>query len=239
MINKTKIAPILVGFSLALLSVIFISADHIDASQVAGSSSDIADFYAFEGDNPENTVFIVTLQGILSPGIITENAMFDEDVLVEINIDNTGDFVEDIVIQAIKRDSILHFFGPVAPNQTGLESEVLTSAPYHSVKISSPEDLYITEEDGMMFFAGPRREAIYFDYNRFNDIASGTAAPDGFNSPEVAEDFFEDLNALAIVVEVPNSLLGSAPDHILNSQGNISGLPPAYNVWVSTKRKVL
>ena len=83
----------------------------------------------------------------------------------------------------------------------------------------------------------PRRDAFYFDFNRFNDVASGAAAPEGFFPPVEANDFFENLNTLAIVVEVPNSMLGTAPPHILGSEGGIANLPPAYNVWVSAKRK--
>ena len=182
-------------------------------------------------------MFVVTIQGILAPGGVTENAVFDEDVLIEFNIDNTGDFVEDLVIQAIKRGDSIYFFGPAIPNQTGLESDVLTSAATHLVQISRSQESFITYEDGMSFFAGPRREPSYFDFNRFIDIANGDAAPEGFYPPEESTDFFLELNTLAIVVEVPNSLLGNAPPHILESQGAISGLPPAYNVWVSSKRK--
>ncbi len=235
--KKTKIFAAIGGISLLLLSVFLISADHIDAPNVSGTSTDIADFYAFEGDNPNNTVFIVTLQGILSPGLVTENATFDEDVLIEFNIDNTGDFVEDLVIQVIKRDSIMYFFGPTAPAITGLESNILTSAIQHTVEISTIEDLHITSENGMSFFAGPRRDAFYFDFNRFNEVASGAAAPEGFFPSGEAEDFFEDLNTLAIVIEIPNALLGTPPAHILGSEGDINNLPPAYNVWVSAKRK--
>ncbi len=235
--NKTKIFAAISGISLMLLSVFLISADHIDAPNVEGTSTDIADFYAFEGDNPNNTVFIATLQGILTPGTITENATFDEDVLIEFNIDNTGDFVEDLVIQAIKRGDTIHFFGPATPNEVGTESVVLTSSEHHFVRISTTEETFTKNENGMSFFAGPRREAFYFDFNRFNDIASGAAAPDGFYPQGESEDFFEELNTLAIVIEVPNSMLGNAPAHILGSEGDINNLPPAYNVWVSAKRK--
>ncbi len=235
--KKTKVITVFAGISLLLLSFIFMSSDHIDATNVAGTSSDIADFYAFEGDNPDNTVFVATIQGILSPGGVTDNASFDEDVLIEFNIDNTGDFIEDLVIQAIKRDSVMYFFGPIAPNTPGLESEVLTSATYSIVQISTTSETYVSNDNGMSFFAGPRRDPYYFDVNRFIDIASGEAAPDGFYPPAESNDFFEELNTLAIVVEVPNSMLGSAPTHVLESQGNINNLPPAYNVWVSAKRK--
>ena len=235
--KKRKLFTVIGVFSLLLLSLTFMSLDHVDATNVTGTSSDIADFYAFEGDNPENTVFVATIQGILAPGGVTENAVFDEDVLIEFNIDNTGDFVEDLVIQAIKRGDSIYFFGPAIPSQTGLESDVLTSAATHLVQISTTQESFITNEDGMSFFAGPRREPSYFDFNRFIDIANGNAAPEGFYPPEESTDFFVELNTLAIVVEVPNSLLGNAPPHILESQGGINGLPPAYNVWVSSKRK--
>ncbi len=219
-----------------MLTLFLMSSDHIDAPNVTGTTSDLADFYAFEGDNPDNTVFVVTLQGILTPGGITDNANFDEDVLVEIKIDNTGDFVEDLVIQAIKRDSIMYFFGPVAPSSTGLEREIAT-VQRDSVLISTSENVYVETINGKRFFAGPRRDPFYFDFNRFNDVASGAAAPDGFFPQTAANDFFEGLNTLAIVVEVPNSMLGNAPVHILETEGNINGLPPSYNVWVTTNRK--
>ena len=157
--------------------------------------------------------------------------------MIEFNIDNTGDFVEDLVIQAIKRGDTIHFFGPATPNEVGIESVILTSAEHHLVRISTIEETFTKNENGMTFFAGPRRDAFYFDYNRYNDIASGAAAPDGFYPSEESEDFFEELNTLAIVIEVPNSMLGNAPAHILGSEGDITNLPPAYNVWVSAKRK--
>ena len=89
----------------------------------------------------------------------------------------------------------------------------------------------------MSYFAGPRRDPFYFDMNRFINIKSGNAAPEGFFTPEESSDFFLELNTLAIVIEVPNSLLGDAPTHVLESQGYLNDLPEAYNVWVTTKRK--
>jgi len=229
---------IALGASLGLmcLAIVFMASDHIDAPAVAGTKSDIADFYAFEGDNPNNTVLIATLQGALNPGQVTENAVFDENVLIEFNIDNTGDFVEDLVLQAIKRGDSMYFFGPAAPAQTGLSSTIMEFAGYTAVKISDTENTYTETENGLTFFAGPRRDAFYFDFNRFNEVAAGSAAPDGFLPPEEATDFYEELNALAIVVEVPNSRLGTPPAHAASAVG-IENLPPAYNIWVSAKRK--
>ncbi len=237
--KKIKIIAAIGGLSLAALSVFLIAADHIDAPAVAGTKVDIADLYAFEGDNPNTTVFVATIQGPLEPGTVTENAVFDEDVLIEFNIDNTGDFVEDLVIQAVRRDSIMYFFGPaeVEPEDTGLSSNVYVNDGTGQVEISTTEETFIsTTTSGMSFFAGPRRDYFYFDFNRFNEVASGTAAPEGFFPPGEASDFFENLNVLAIIIEVPNFMLGDAPDHIGGAFG-INGLPRAHNVWVSAKRK--
>ncbi|MCB0457015.1 MAG: DUF4331 family protein [Flavobacteriaceae bacterium] len=230
--KKTKFYGLLAIVVLGVFSVVFISADHIDSPAVTGTTVDIADFYAFEGTNPDNTVFIATMQGLLTPGEVTNIASFSEDVLVEFNIDNTGDFVEDLVIQAIRRDSIMYFFGPYAPNEQGLNSTIDRDQLSGQVEISKIGETLTASNNGMSFFAGPRRDAFYFDFNQFNNVASGAAAPNGFLSPGEASDFFEDLNVLAVVVEVPNSLLGSAPTHVAGA-----GFPNAYNVWVTTKRK--
>jgi hypothetical protein len=234
--KKSKLFAAITGSGLLVLSIVFLAADHIDAPAISGTSTDIADLYAFEGDNPNNTVLIATMQGLLNPGTITNNATFDEDVLVEFNIDNTGDFIEDLVIQAIKRGDSMYFFGPAQPAQTGLTSEIVTFAERTVVKISDTTDVQIATNNGMSFFAGPRRDAFYFDFNRFNEVISGVAAPEGFLPPGTADDFFDELNVLAIAVEVPNSMLGTAPAHVGGLVG-IPNLPPAYNVWVSTKRK--
>ncbi|AVI49651.1 molecular chaperone DnaK [Pukyongia salina] len=234
--KKTNLFAAIGGACVLALSIVFVAADHIDAPAVAGTTTDIADLYAFEGDNPNNTVLIATLQGPLTPGTVTENAAFDEDVLIEFNIDNTGDFVEDLVIQAIKRGDSMYFFGPAQPAQTGLSSEIATFAGYTAVKISTTDDVQTATNNGMSFFAGPRRDAFYFDFNRFNEVVSGSAAPDGFFPPGTADDFFDELNVLAVAVEVPNSMLGSAPPHVGELVG-LTGLPASYNVWVSAKRK--
>ena len=48
--KKTKLFSVLGAIGLACFSVFLISADHIDAPNVAATSADIADFFAFEGN---------------------------------------------------------------------------------------------------------------------------------------------------------------------------------------------
>ena len=233
--KKTKIFAAIGGLGLAVLSVVIIAADHIDAPDIAGTSTDIADFYAFQGEDPNNLVFVVNVQGILAPGGPTEQAIFDENVLLEINIDNNNDLVEDKVIQIIKRtdpdtlEDTMYFFGPVQASQTGLNSTINTANISGSVKISTTTDIQTSTTNGMMFFAGPRDDPFFFDFERYNEILSGAAT--GFTDP--GTDSFAGTNVLSVVVEVPKALLGS---------GTIGANPlapgtPVYGVWVEAKRK--
>src|SRR5690349_23902843 len=117
---------ILLGGLLALLTVggIIFAADHIDAPAVTGPGNtspgnDITDVYAFQSpaDNSK-MVFVINTQGLLSPSA-TGTAKFPNGVLYELNIDNTGDNVEDLVIQAIVQNDKLRVLGPVAVGTPG------------------------------------------------------------------------------------------------------------------------
>src|SRR5690554_3232733 len=107
---KSKYYSWIGKIGLAVLAVFLISADHLDAPSVSGTSSDITDFYAFESPDSNNFVLIANVQGLLFPGTPTEQAEFSEDVLIEFKIDSNNDLVEDLVIQAIKRNDSMYFF---------------------------------------------------------------------------------------------------------------------------------
>ena len=204
----------------AAASFFIVAADHIDAPAVQGGVSDITDFYAFQGENTDNLVFVANVQGLISPDA-TGDAAFDQSVLVEINIDTDGDSVEDLVIQAIPRDGKMYFFGPVAPSQTGLNSTIVTTASNTGwVDITAYGDSASTETNtnGMTFFAGPRDDPFFMDFAQYSAIIAGTA--DGFNAP--GADTFAGTNVMSIVVEVPKSMIGGS--------GTI-------NTWVESKKK--
>ena len=71
-------------------------------------------------------VFVVNVQGLLAPSA-TAAASFDEEVMIEINIDNssTKDNMEDLVIQAAFDNGKVKVYGPAAPIQTGLNQHVI------------------------------------------------------------------------------------------------------------------
>lgn len=218
-----------------------IAADHLDAPAVAGTTSDIADFYAFEGENPNSTVFVVTLPAV------DASSNFDENVLIEINIDNTGveapgaipasaGVNEDLVIQALRQGDRMYFFGPYAPSAVGTTSTIDVDEAIGSVQIGSAGG---TMSRGIRAFAGQRQDAFFFDFQKFNTVIS-TAPAEGFGT--TGNNDFTPLNTNAVVIEVPNSELGMAPQHLVDQLATAVGLPAyglpnAYNVWVETKRR--
>ena len=195
-----------------------LAADHIDAPGVTGTSTDITDLYAFESPaNADNLVFVCNTQGLLAPGS-TADAGFDENNLLEFNIDNDGDYLEDLVIQCRIRKGILTVYGPVSPNTTGLSSTLVRSAEAATVAVTGYQDNpAIGTANGMSIFAGPRDDPFFMDFTRFGEILAGEATE--FNNP--GADTFAGTNVLSIVVEVPKSSLGG----------------DALNVWLEGKVK--
>lgn len=221
--------PTLYGGILALAgtAAFLLAADHIDAPAAAGSTADIADFYAFEpAMGSDHTVFVVNLQSNVLPELAYGS--FDEEVLTEINIDLDGDLVEDRVIQAIPRSGTMYFFLSADP-QTGTRSQVRSESPLGSVAISGPSATVATTTDGVRLYAGPRQDPFYFDFFQFNAVIGGMA-PEGFKPPGEAADTFDGSNTLSIAIEIPNSMLGSP------TAQNALGIP-VYKTWVTTNRK--
>jgi hypothetical protein len=211
----------------ATIAVIFTggivwASDHTDAPAVTGTSLDITDLYAFQGANSSNLVFVVNTQGLLAP-TATGAAAFDPNTLIEINIDNNGDNVEDLVIEAIYDGTNMNFYGPIAPSSTGLKSKLEGSvtAKVAVTPYSATSPVTATGANGMMVFAGPRDDPFFFDLNQYHKILAGTAT--GFNNP--GTDAFAGTNVLSIVVEVPKSLLGTPTGG-------------KFNVWAQTKKKL-
>lgn len=216
--KKTRI--LIASAVVAVATFVAIAADHIDAPAVQGGTSDITDYYAFQGENSSNIAFVANVQGLLSPGDATANASFDENVMIEFNIDTTGDNVEDLVIQAVARDGKMYVFGPAVPGQTGLNSTVLSNSINQLAVDITPygQSAIVESSNGIMAFAGPRDDPFFMDFGQYGQIIAGNAS--GFNDP--GSDTFAGTNVMSVVVEVPKSTIGGS--------GTI-------NTWVETKRK--
>jgi hypothetical protein len=195
-----------------------IAADHIDSPTVTNQPSDITDVYVFRGENPDNLVFVANTQGLLSPAA-TAGAHFDEQTMIEFNIDNNGDNIEDLVIQCIAKNGMMKVYGPFQPSVTGTTSYLGINNFKGQVKITPyGQPAIVSEQNGIKIFAGPRDDPFFFDLVRFRQVISGAAS--SFNNP--GNDTFAGTNILGLVVEVPKTLLGG--------NGTIS-------VWAETKKK--
>jgi hypothetical protein len=218
--KRKKLLLSVVAASAIITGVVY-AADHIDTPAVTNQATDITDVYVFRAQDPNNLVFVANSQGLTSPGN-SAALKFDENTVLEFNIDKNGDNIEDLLIQC-KYDAAsntMQVYGPALPSETGtrskLEGNVTASVavtPYGSAAVSS------TGSSGIKVFAGPRDDPFFFDLNRYKAILAGTAP--GFNNP--GNDTFAGTNVLSIVVEVPKSLIGATG---------------AINVWLETKKKI-
>src|SRR5688500_20124342 len=73
--------------------------DHQDTPEVELSPRmDINDVYAFPGASDDRIVLVLTTSSPITPGQ-SVGAAFDPDLLYQFKVDNSGDAVEDLVIQ--------------------------------------------------------------------------------------------------------------------------------------------
>ncbi|MEY2900988.1 MAG: hypothetical protein RLY89_94 [Bacteroidota bacterium] len=219
--NRKKLVLASIVAAAFITGGILYAADHIDTPAVTNQTTDITDLYVFRAADPANLVFVANSQGLTSPAN-TANLKFDENTVLEFNIDKNGDNIEDLVIQC-KYDAAsnkMQVYGPIAPSATGTKSklegtvtaEVAVTA-YGSAAVTG------TGTTGIKVFAGPRDDPFFFDLNRYKAILAGTAP--GFSNP--GTDTFAGTNVLSVVVEVPKTMIGAT--------GNI-------NVWLETKKKI-
>lgn len=218
---NSKIVAVAAACVVASVASYLIAADHIDAPAVTGTGFDIADYYAFQSpSNASNMVFVVTWKGLLAPSA-TGAATFEDDLMIEINIDNsaTKDQTEDLVIQATFENGKVIVRGPASPVQTGLTGKLVGGMTVQADITTYGSNAVVGEGNGMKVFAGPRDDPFFFDLNQYKAILAGTAT--SFKNPGM--DTFAGTNVLSLVVELPKSMLGSSN---------------TINTWVTTNRKM-
>jgi len=198
------------------------AADHEDSPLVQGDqAADIADVYSFRSPtNPNKLVLVMTLSDVLpAPEIRLGRSIFSQDVLYQFKIDNDGDAVEDLVIQAFalgnRRNQVMSFRGPLPPVVIGTQARICFG-PATNVRVSTGSRAIVKSKRGMKVFAGVRDDPFFFDFGAFlavvADITSGNGANASFDNP--GTDSFAGLNVYSIVVEVPIERLGGDPDDI-------------------------
>ena len=200
--------------------------DHADTPQIAASpGTDITDVFVFpSATNSNNVVLAMCVSPLIPTG---GTRAFDPTVLYQFKIDNTGDKVEDLVIQArfegTGTSQKVIIAGPSAPSRTGTMSDALIPST-----VTGTFNSTFSPSGGMQVFAGVREDPFFFDLEQFFTIfpdratpISGTAvALADANTPKAAtwrsasaaKDFLIGYNLLAIVVELPKSALKGSAD---------------------------
>jgi hypothetical protein len=214
-----------------------LASDHQDTPEVElHPRLDINDVYAFPGSNANRIALVLTTSSPLTPAA-SAGAVFDPDILYQIKVDNTGDGVEDLVLQfTFDGDGAgqqVTLRGPVAPVQTGRVNTIVTSG----TTVSGPINTALGSGAGMQLFAGLSDDPFYIDLEQFFKIIPDRAPVQGplskigpkpeasaFRNPGI--DFLRNINALGIVVEMPESML-LAPN---------SGTDPKLGIWATTSR---
>jgi hypothetical protein len=205
------------------------SSDHADTPEIAASPGvDLTDVFIFPSAENTNNVVLAMNVSPLIPAGQSSTRSFDPNVLYQFKIDNTGDGMEDLVIQAkfdggSSTGQVVSIAGPSAPRITGTQSQALNATATGNVGST------FTTPSGMRVFTGPREDPFFFDLEQFFTILPDRASPldpskiqpvGQENTPRAtswravgsAKDFLKDLNVLSIVVEVPKSAIKGNAD---------------------------
>lgn len=226
------------------------ASDHQDSpTTVARPGGDITDVFVYQApDNASNVVLQMDVHPLIPTGS-GPSTFFDPAVMYQFKIDNTGDGVEDTVlqVQAVGGGAAqtLNVFGPAAPGVIGTNSKFVAragSVPYNTVASALG--------NGVRVWAGPAKDPFFFDLARFFQIIPdrnyqnqpNPPAPNpglGFQgfSPAFnmlhgtscattpAQDILSanGFNVLAIVAEVPKSMFGSGPIGVWATTSTVTG----------------
>ena len=235
------------------------AADHLDApgltSPAGEARLDINDLYVFEGSDAANTVLALT---------VNPAAAGDADFATKkegsyhIRIDTNGDGVEDVTYSVEFKDKD---GGQTVKVRRATGKSARSKKPKGKVIGRGWTETTIDLKGAGTAFAGLRSDPFFFDLGGFLGTVEGMGGRMFNDGSET--DFFESLNSLAIVIEVPDAWVGGnvgvwatttgrspgarwqvdrirrpAINTVVNSSGPLVGADPeAKNVYNSGKPK--
>ena len=196
-------------------------ADHLDAPALGHTSSgssvdllsthgdrDINDVYVFNNAARTRTVFAMTTNPAVNVPTVDDMANFGTNVRYVINVDRTGDAVQDL--------AFVWRFGTAGANgqpysiwrYSGANARSLA----HGVQIGSGwtgGSGIGTANGNAKVFAGVRADPFFFDLLGFLGTVLGVGSSQLGNCGAADCDFFAPLNTNAMVIEVPNDSVGA------------------------------
>jgi hypothetical protein len=165
---------------------------------------DLTDLYAFpKPGSPGKSVLIMNVHpavGWNPPGPTTPEA-FAPEAIYELKIDTNGDLIADVAYRVrflrtqrgTQTATVRRVEGAAAAGTGDDGAIIIDQAP-----VSTGRDAAVTEAGDYRFFAGWRSDPFFFD-------TKGAVN----NLQFTGDDFFADADVCSIVLEVPNSALGS------------------------------
>jgi uncharacterized protein DUF4331 len=202
--TRTKVAA--VGAAIAVLTVgvaplISGAADHLEAPLAkAHHDLDLTDIYAFDGANSKNTVLVIDVNPFAGAMSGTE---FSTDGEYRMNIDRNGDFVADDIYTVTFANG-----GPGGKQTLTLwknGAEVL-SGMTGNANIGG----------GAKVYAGLRDDPFFFDlvsFRAWRDPDGDGAFTYTGSTSFAGIDTFRGANVSSIVLEIPDSWLGSSANY--------------------------
>lgn len=178
--------------------------DHLDAPGLKSPNMDarvdITDIYAFQKPGDTNTsVFVFNV----NPVAPTLADAFASEAVYELKVDTNGDAVADVAYRftfspkehGVQTATVRRARGEQAKD-AGNEGDIL----FQDVPVTFGEEITIAEAEEYRFFVGIRSDPFFFDLEGFKNGMQFTGA-----------DTFLDKNVFSMVLELPNSALGSNP----------------------------
>ena len=235
------LAAVTIGAGSIMAVGVVMASDHQDTPLVEMSPRfDVNDVYAFPAPHdPSRTVLVLGTRSPITPAHTPSIAFGTKDEeLYQIKIDNTGDAREDLVFQITFTGKVgkqkVTLRGPVKPNSVGVMNTLVGGK-----KIKGSTNTVI-ESEGIKLFAGPRDDPFFIDLEAFFSILPDrepehgplsyiTQGPLTFRSAtgdNPAVDFLRGLNDMAIVIELPTSMIANPATN------------GRFGVWGTTSRAV-
>ncbi|MBL8984322.1 MAG: DUF4331 family protein [Gemmatimonadetes bacterium] len=211
-----------------------LASDHQDTPEVELSPRmDINDVYAFPGASADRIVLVMTTSSPITPAQ-GATAGFDPNLLYQLKVDNTGDGVEDRVLQftfsGTGAAQQVTMRGPVAPSMIGQMTTIVENAP--AIRGATNSNI---ASGNVQVFAGLRDDPFFLDLEQFfriipdrKPVSGGlsqlpdTPSASGWRPAGQAVDYLRGLNTLALVVELPASQLTGTGTGKIGVWGTIS-----------------
>jgi len=207
---RSLILVMLASLGLILAGLTLHGADHWEAPLVDERPDyDLLDIFAFRNPGrPENLVLALDVNPASLP-TLNASYFFNRDALYQFKIDTNFDGREDLVIQARFSGTGLAqtvtVKGPASPVITGARNVFLTSGPEVA---GSTNQILGPSPEGIRVYAGLRDDPFVVDLAQVNRVL-GRRAVHMADRPRDPIDSLEGLNASALIMEFPISLLGN------------------------------